>query len=736
MSQGTLTRTRSLPTQDENTAMSAPLNAAAQGSRWEARARSRGQLTGGERRRLDATLLAGRESVLDAWYASQFDLPRLRRFGIRVAELPSRTSLLRAFLQPLFQLLRAWLRTGEGRYRDVYLDERLRYAPHQAAWALRTQFFDEVLPSDEGALLALVKDEPARSALAAALKDLHAPLRAPAPARPIRVMGLGDCLMNELRVALFSRCRAEGLPLDFRVNYFSAIYGSGLSTEGTLAFLREFPADLIAMTFLSYKGIAPFASLMREGSRLPPAEVRGRVDAIVATMRDFMSALREHTDATFVVHDASGLPLTHLRRFLPVLSPLSSAHRDLLEVLNAAVTEVVDHTENAVLLGEAAVARAHGLRTCSQQLIPSWIASGDFHTSRFGELLVPAYLDVIHSHRELSRCKVLAVDFDNTLWDGVMADGAVEQRHGLQRTLRRLEEAGIVLVAVSKNDPKNVRWEEMTLKPDDFVLQKISWDLKVRSLQEAAQELDLGLDSFVLLDDNPAERDLVRSQLPQVRTLDPNAPHAVAWLERMLRFPNTRQTEEARKRTELYRQGLARKAALHPSFDYATMMASLQLDAKFGLAARGELDRVAELVQRTNQFNTTALRYTRKELAALAQSPDHAVYTASLSDKFGSVGLVATAIVRRQGHDRILESFVMSCRAMGYGLEQLVLRRVLDAEDAPQVRFIGRYLPTDRNTPCSKLYESAGFTADGEGAWILEPGAPRPPAPAWFTRAP
>jgi FkbH-like protein len=688
------------------------------------------------RRQLAELLVRHREEVTGSWWTSQFDAGRLRRYGIPVEELQPRPALLQGFLGPLFELLLAWLRTGEARFADVYLDERLRYAPHQASWALRTQFFDEVLPSDERALLGLVRDAALRSTLSSLLETLHAPLRAPAPERPLRVLAMGDCLMNEVRVSLFSRCRAEGLSLDFRGLYFSALYGSGLSADQAQKLLREFPADVIALTFLSYKGIAPFAALMAEADRLSRAEVQPRVDAILAMMRDFLALLRARTDAPFLVHNASGLPLSRARRFMTMLPPLSEAHVAVLEVLNAGVADLVAHTPNAILLDEASIAARHGLRSCSEHLIPLSVSAGaEFHTARFGEYLAPAYADVLKSYRELSRCKVLAVDFDNTLWDGVMADGAVAQRHDLQRLLRRLKDAGILLVAVSKNDPKNIRWNELTLEPGDFVLQKVSWDLKAASLRQAAHELDLGIDSFVLLDDNPAERELVRSQLPEVRALDPNAPYAMAWLERMLSFPNTRETDEARRRTELYREGLARKAALAPQLDYPTMMKGLELRARVGPARKDELDRIAELVQRTNQFNTTTIRYTKQQLLELSRSPAHRIYSAALSDRFGDVGLVAVAIVRREAGRRVIESFVMSCRAMGFGLEQLVLRRVLDAEGRPGTAFVGRYVATDRNTPCSGLYEAGGFGRSGETDWILPPDAPRPDAPGWFAAA-
>ncbi|GAC1550038.1 MAG: HAD-IIIC family phosphatase [Myxococcales bacterium] len=694
---------------------------------------SGGELGPAERRRIAALLRRDRSRILAEWWSCQFDPALLRRYGLPTVADGERPSVLRRFLRPLFELLRAALATGEARYVEVYRDERLRYAPHRASPERRTRFFAETLAGDESSLLRAIGDPRLAARLAATLETLHAPLRVPVPGQPLRILALGDCLMNEIRVSLVAKAAAAGLPLDFRQLYFSAAMGRGLAVDEPLAFLREFPADLIACSFLSYKGIAPYVGLLREAGRLDDTTLRARVEDIVGLMREFLGRLRQQTDAPFLLHDTSGLPLTHLRRTLPILPALSPARVRVRRALNHAIAELAASTPNTILVEEAAAALRVGLRASEKRLIPWRIARGaDFHTARLGQVLADPLLDVALSYRALARCKVLAVDFDNTLWDGVMAEGAVRHRLPLQQSLRRLREGGILLVALSKNDPKNIRWDEMALQPEDFVLHKISWDLKVDSLERAARELNLGLDSFVLLDDSPVERELVRTQLPTVGLLDPNAERSQEWLERMLRFPNTRETEEARRRTELYREQTSRRAALQQQFDYPAMMANLGLQARFEPARKGELTRLVELAQRTNQFNTTTLRYSPHDLSALCSDPASGVYAVELADRFGKVGLVGLCVVRRHGTDRIFEAVVMSCRAMGFELERWMLGRAIRAEDGPGVRFIGRYVPTDRNTPCSGLFARNGFAQAGDTEWTLERDVPRPDLPPWF----
>ena len=210
-----------------------------------------------------------------------------------------------------------------------------------------------------------------------------------------------------------------------------------------------------------------------------------------------------------------------------------------------------------------------------------------FHPSWFGAVLAPIYVELARAQATLRNAKVLLVDFDNTLWQGVMAEGEVAHERERQRLLRELRDAGVLLVALSKNSDDAIRWDEMDLSPEDFVLHKVSWNQKAQSVLEAAQQLDLSPDSFVLLDDNPAERELVRQRLPEVRALDSNDPATWRALEWMLELPITGRSAEAARRTEMYREAAARREALADELDLPSMMRSLELRATFGRARSG-----------------------------------------------------------------------------------------------------------------------------------------------------
>ena len=656
---------------------------------------------------------------------------RLRHFRVAAADRLPREAAVKEFLTPLFRLLLAFFETGQSRFRDVYLNERLRYAPHQSDPAIRRAFFGEVIPLDESAILDVLarKSVTVHNGCSGIFMS-HSLLSQGRCREPAGNWGLPHDRVESFFTPL---CQTAGINLEMRDLYFSAVARIGISTQDVIRFLRSNRMDLIALSFLTYQGLPLYSALLREAESLTSSEIEQRVTTIVKAMREFMTDLREFTDAPFLLHNASGLPLSRWRKHLRFLPAISKSTRRVVELLNRSIRDLADHTTNVVLVDEQAIASQRGYRNCVRAVIPAKIArDSHFHTAYFGNYLAETYSDIVRSFRDLRKAKVLLVDFDGTLWEGLMAEGAVSQHRDRQELLRRLKEAGILLVAASKNNPSNLRWNEMTLQPSDFALMKINWNPKVQSIREAADVLDLGVDSFVFIDDNPAERELVRSQIPAVCVLDAQDPSTWCSLERLLCFPNTRQTEEARARTEMYRTQAARREALVHAFDYPAMMASLGMTARFGQASVRELDRVSELIQRTNQFNTTTIRYSKAELQGLLQSPNHAIYFADVSDKFGNLGVVAVVIVERRDNDVIFDSFVMSCRAMGFGLEHLMLRLVMDSEKEAS-RFLGRFIPTDRNSPASNLYAEAGFLQIADREWIMDADAVWPEVPSWFS---
>jgi FkbH-like protein len=692
-----------------------------------------------DRRTLALALSRAAPQILPRWSQTLFDPELIRKHQVPGLEGQSAEILMSGYLQPLFRMLVGYLMTGKASYLDAYHDERLRYAPHRSVEGgppmhadpvVRASYFSEVLATAEADCRSALgsKESEFEGLLGPVFAELHDPLRQPPQGDPLRLLAVGDCLMGEIRLAL-PRCLAEhGIPFDMRTLYFSAALGSSISSDQVIAAVREGKPDAVAFSFFSYEALAPYSALMREADRLSSTDRQARVDALMDAAGQFLEEVRAVTEAPFLVHNSAGLPLTPIRRRLPLLATHSKGREDVLRRIAAAVDAWVEAQPNTILIDERKLVAKEGARELGAPLLPSSATRQSmFHALRFGPALAGSYTGILRARALTRKTKLLLLDFDNTLWQGVMADEEVVQYRERQELLRRLKNEGMLLAAVSKNTESNIRWDETLLQPDDFAVRKINWNLKVQSIREIAEEMDLGLDSFVFLDDNAAERELVRTQLPQVERLDPDDPWSWRAMEFLRDFPNTKDTEVARRRTEMYREQAERRRASESAVDYPTLMRSLGLWVRFGPAEKRDLTRVGELIQRTNQFNTTTIRYDRSQIDEFKEN--EAIWVAELGDKFGTHGLVMVVLVRRDGSEVEFDSIVMSCRAMGYGLEQWMLARVMQKEKAKVFR--GRFLPTDRNSPAAGLYSSCGFVEDESGVWCR---AAEPPlvAPDWI----
>lgn len=679
---------------------------------------------------LAASLERRRGEVISACYERQFSPQVLAQFENPFAAEANRLQVERGFLGPLLDVLIHYARTGSPEFRSLYLAERRRYAPHRGGADHLRDYFAAILPDEETLFVSGLNG--AAEQARAWLSQLHRPLVSKPEGPRLRLLTIGDCLLNEVQTFLLPRCMDAGIDLDIRYYYFSAMMGADIANDGIAGAITKDGVDVIAASYLTYQGIPLYRSLLEGADRSSLGEMRSTVSGIVAFMQSHLDQIRALTDAPILLHNASGLPLTRVRSHVPFVSPLSGGRRAAVALLNEEVAKLADVVPNCFLVDEDAIVREHGLRNCGRAILPRRIQrQADFHPARLGQYLADAYLDVIDDVLKLGKTKLLLIDFDNTLWNGVMADGPVEHYLDRQRLLKRLSEQGIVLAALSKNDPANVRWEEMALAPEDFVSLKISWNLKPQSIREIAAELSLGLDSFVLVDDNPAERELVRQDVPDVQLLDATDSRTWRSLERLFRMPNTRETDEARKRTKMYREQAQRAVALDKGSDYPALMRNLELRAKIGRAHSRDLDRVSELVQRTNQFNTTTIRYSRGQLEEIMADPGCDLFVGELADKFGSLGVVCVAVVRREQSLATIESFVMSCRAMGFGMEHCMLGHVVSQQNGHTI--VGRFVPTSRNEPASYLFSSAGFTEERDGMWSLASGTSPTSAASWIT---
>lgn len=329
--------------------------------------------------------------------------------------------------------------------------------------------------------------------------------------------------------------------------------------------------------------------------------------------------------------------------------------------------------------------------------------------------------------------KVVAVDCDQTLWSGICAEDGVEgvriePRHAdLQRYLLRKQREGVLLCIVSKNREEDVlevlrNHPDMVLRPDHFVACRINWEPKADNLRTLATELGLSLDTFLFLDDNPLECAGVRAELPQVLTVNlPQENPAMDVLSRIWALDGSRGTEEDGKRTAMYRDQMARDAFEREAPTFADFLAGLELRITIGPAKPEQLPRVAQLMERTTQFNASGTRRAVAEIEQLTTQGDD-ILQVDVSDRFGDYGLVGAMVCRISGETLQADTFLLSCRALGRGVEARMLSRLgelaLD-RNLPSVAISFR--PTPRNWPARRFLEQSGGEflpgADGAGQY-------------------
>jgi FkbH-like protein len=328
--------------------------------------------------------------------------------------------------------------------------------------------------------------------------------------------------------------------------------------------------------------------------------------------------------------------------------------------------------------------------------------------------------------------KVIICDLDNTLWGGIVGDDGPQNLKlgapdpvgecfsAFQKTLKGFAARGILLAICSKNDEKialSVIEEHpaMELRKSDFAAWRINWNHKAENLVALADELNLGLDSFVFLDDSPQERDQVRQLLPQVLTPDlPQSPSDYApFLSSLNCFETSSIGKEDFERTQMYRAERDRKEAMDLSGDVQGWLSSLQIEVKAAQLRRESLPRAAQLLNKTNQFNLKLRRLDEKSFWDWAEDPRHCIYTFNVSDRFGDFGLVGLSSFSLTDGEAQITDFVMSCRVMGKRVEEALLGYTVErAKASGASRVVAAPVDGPRNEPARTFFAAKGASGD------------------------
>ena len=339
--------------------------------------------------------------------------------------------------------------------------------------------------------------------------------------------------------------------------------------------------------------------------------------------------------------------------------------------------------------------------------------------------------------------KAIALDLDNTLWGGVIGDDGVngikigsetaigEAYEDFQKYIKNLKDIGIILTIDSKNDLENalegLSHPSMILHKDDFFTIKSNWNLKSNNILESAREINIGEDSFVFIDDNPVERELIRSQLQNVAV--PEIGDKIElfknFIDRNNYFEIISLSKEDLERAKYYQDNQNREKEQQNYSNYSDYLKSLNMIAEIDEAKEIYLERIHQLINKTNQFNLTTKRYTKSEVEKIYKDPNYILLYGKLKDKFGDNGLISIIIGKQVGDVLEIPLWIMSCRVLQRDMEIAMLNELVDLAKKRGIKKLrGTYIPSKKNSMVKDHYKNLGFKFEKEEnnifTWVLE----------------
>ena len=344
--------------------------------------------------------------------------------------------------------------------------------------------------------------------------------------------------------------------------------------------------------------------------------------------------------------------------------------------------------------------------------------------------------------------KAFVLDLDNTLWGGIVGDDGAENLELGQETpmgqvyqefqsyIKAHKDLGIILNVNSKNEEENaiagLNHPDGILKPEDFIVIKANWEPKSQNMAEIASTLNIGKDALVFVDDNPREREIVRVQVPEVAVPEITQGEELApdkfikILDKNGYFEVISLSEDDKKRNEMYKANALRKSQEESFGDYREFLKSLEMKAVIAGFDPVHFSRIAQLTNKSNQFNLTTRRFTQAEIEKIAEDPAYITLYGKLTDKFGDNGVVSLVIGRIEGNILHVELWLMSCRVLKRDMEFAMMDALVEAGEEKGIsKIMGYYYPTPKNAMVKNFYEIQGFTRveedkEGNTVWQFE----------------
>jgi FkbH-like protein len=587
--------------------------------------------------------------------------------------------------------------------------------------------------------------EPSLAAARAVLTRLDGPSAQPDRAKT-RVWVLRSYTIEPIFPLLRAGALLESLDLQLRAGDFNA-YAQEILDPGSP--LYAFDPQLIILAAQT-RDVVP--DLYDYAAAAEPATVAERAANALAGLTELLTTLRSRTAASIIVFDFAQ-PVQLADGVLDEQAP--DGQRAMIESLNHGLRAFAAASVGVFVLGfDNVVARVGRERFFDER---KWLtARMPFAASSLWPVAQEC-LRVILPVTGRTR-KAVVVDLDNTLWGGVIGEDGIDGIKigreypgaaflALQRALLDLHRRGVILAIASKNDERDAldvldRHPGNLLRREHFAAHEIGWNPKPESLRRIAAELNIGLDSLVFVDDNPAEREAVRRELPQVLVVElPQDPMQYAASLRALPcLERVRVSSEDRDRGRQYAEQRSRAAYKTSAATLEDYYRSLEMIVEIAPLGDANRARISQLTQKTNQFNLTTRRYDEAALAALAAEDATRVYGCSVRDRFGDNGLVGVVIVRDRSPAFEIDTLLLSCRVIGRTIETAMLSYVATQARRAGARSLrGWFVPTAKNEPAADFYSRHGFeqveARDGASLWQCDLLRTQIEWPEWLARA-
>ncbi len=543
----------------------------------------------------------------------------------------------------------------------------------------------------------------------------------PPKERTIRIALLSSFTIAGLKEVLLVKCRSENIFPQFYVGDYNQYNQEILDQSRGL---YRFDPQLIILfidtrTITGEQYFLPYQSSVQERKQWLQSKLK-EILTLIQTMK-------EHSSAKILLHNFE----------VPWHSPLGILEnkqefgfRESIEALNAELRNALRNESQVFLLDY----ESFSSKTGKENLIDYkmyYLADMKLDPKKIPELC-DTYLSYVKPMLSLAR-KCLVLDLDNVLWGGIIGEDGLEGIQlgptpegrpflEFQKYLLSLYNRGVILAVNSSNnldDAVNVfrNHPHMILKENHFASLQINWNDKISNMKAIAEEIDIGLDSLVFVDDNKGNREMVRKALSEVHVVElPDDP--ALYLKTLMEiddFNSLQLTEEDKRRGKMYAEQRKRLEFQKVSTDITDYLRALETVVTIERASTFNIPRISQLTQKTNQFNTTTRRYLEEDVKRMANSDRFLVFSAKVEDKFGDNGITGAAIVEKAADKWRIDTFLLSCRVIGRKVEETLIAYIVNQAKRDSAKeVIGEFIPTKKNAPAKDFYRSSGFTLVGK----------------------